>query len=155
MKAVVQRVSTASVSVEGAMKGTIDRGLVVLLGIAKGDAERDAALLAEKVRKLRIFEDDTGKLNHSLEDIGGAALVISQFTLYADTSKGRRPSFTNAAPYDKARSLYEFFVEELKRAGIRTEAGVFGQRMLVTIHNEGPVTIILSTEQKEEGKRVR
>ena len=146
MKAILQRVSTASVSINGEIKGSIGQGLVVLLGVAREDTKEQASLLAEKVRVLRIFEDDTGKLNNSLEDIQGEALVISQFTLYADTRKGRRPSFTNAAPYDEALNLYECFVNELKQAGIRTETGEFGERMLVTIHNEGPVTIVLETE---------
>jgi D-tyrosyl-tRNA(Tyr) deacylase len=146
MKAVIQRVSKASVSINGEEKGAIGRGVVVLLGIAKPDTEKQSSLLAQKVRQLRIFEDDDGKLNTSLEEINGEALVISQFTLCADSTKGRRPSFSNAAPYKEALRLYECFVNELMQAGIRTETGEFGERMLVSIHNEGPVTIILDTE---------
>jgi D-tyrosyl-tRNA(Tyr) deacylase len=146
MKAVIQRVRKASVSINGEQKGAIGRGVVVLLGIAKSDTEKQSSLLAQKVRQLRIFEDDDGKLNTSLEEINGEALVISQFTLCADSTKGRRPSFSNAAPYKEALRLYECFVNELMQAGIRTETGEFGERMLVSIHNEGPVTIILDTE---------
>lgn len=149
MKAVIQRVSKGSVSINGTEKGTIGQGFVILLGVAKTDTERQATHLAEKVRLLRVFEDAQGKLNYALEDVGGEALVISQFTLYGDTKKGRRPSFSDAAPYDKALHLYEFFVNELRRAGIRTQTGEFGAKMVVTIHNEGPVTILMDTEGKK------
>ncbi len=152
MKAVIQRVKKGAVSVNGIEKGTIGQGCVVLLGIAKTDTEKHASSLAEKVRLLRIFEDMNGKLNNALEDIGGQALVISQFTLCADTKKGRRPSFSGAASYDKALRLYEYFVNELRQAGIHTETGAFGEKMLVTIHNEGPVTIILDTQANQEGE---
>jgi D-tyrosyl-tRNA(Tyr) deacylase len=150
MKAVIQRVRNASVSINDTVKGSIGRGLVVLVGIAKDDTGEQALLLADKVRLLRIFEDENGKLNHSLEDIGGEALVISQFTLYADTGKGRRPSFTDAAPFNDAMELYQHFVQRLKQSGIRVETGEFGERMLVAINNEGPVTIILETEREKE-----
>lgn len=150
MKAVIQRVSAASVSINGEIKGSIGQGLVVLLGVARKDTEQEAVFLAEKIRLLRIFEDEKGKLNNSLEDINGEALVISQFTLYADTRKGRRPSFTEAAPYEEAMELYERFVKELRQSGIRTETGAFGQRMLVSIDNEGPVTIVLDTDRQRE-----
>lgn len=152
MKAVIQRVSNASVSVRGEIRGAIGEGMVVLLGVSRDDVEAQALQLADKIRLLRIFEDDNGKLNNSLEDIGGEALVISQFTLYADTTRGRRPSFTDAAPFEEARQLYECFVDRLRRTGIHTETGEFGEHMMVTINNEGPVTIILDADHATEGK---
>ena len=148
MRAVVQRVSRAEVRVEGRSTGRVGRGLAVLLGVARGDAETDAVQLADKVAALRIFEDDAGKMNRSALDVGGEFLVISQFTLYADCRHGRRPSFTDAAQPDLARSLIDHFAACLRRLGaIRVETGVFGARMLVEIENDGPVTIVLDTAE--------
>ncbi len=125
------------------MAGEIDRGIVVLLGVARGDVDADAERLAGKVARLRIFEDAEGKFARSLVDIGGAALVVSQFTLIADTRKGNRPSFTDAASADEAVPLYERFCAELAAAGVQVERGVFGARMAVELVNDGPVTIVL------------
>lgn len=143
MRAVIQRVSKASVSTEGRTIGSIGKGIVILLGIAKGDTEKNVNILSEKCCKLRIFEDRNYKLNLSLKDIQGEVLVISQFTLYADTKKGRRPSFTEAASYTEAKPLYDRFVSAFRERGIHTETGEFGAKMLVDIHNDGPVTLIL------------
>lgn len=143
MRAVIQRVSSASVSTSGKIIGSIAKGIVILLGIAQGDSEKQSDILSEKCSTLRIFEDENGKLNLSLKDIEGEALVISQFTLYADTSKGRRPSFTEAASYSEAKELYEQFVNALRKENIHTEVGRFGSKMVVSIQNDGPVTIIL------------
>jgi len=143
MRAIIQRVSKASVSTEGRLVGSIGKGIVILLGIAKGDTEKNVDVLSEKCSTLRIFEDENGKLNLSLKDIQGEALVISQFTLYADTKKGRRPSFTEAASYTEAKPLYERFITALKKESIRTNSGEFGSKMLVDISNDGPVTLIL------------
>lgn len=143
MRAIIQRVSKASVSIEGRLVGSIGKGIVILLGIAKGDTEKNVDVLSEKCSTLRIFEDENGKLNLSLKDIQGEALVISQFTLYADTKKGRRPSFTEAASYTEAKPLYERFITALKKESIRTKSGEFGSKMLVDINNDGPVTLIL------------
>jgi D-tyrosyl-tRNA(Tyr) deacylase len=143
MRAVCQRVSRAQVIVEGSVMGEIAHGLVVLLGVARGDTEADAVRLAGKVARLRIFEDGAGKFAHSVLDVDGAALVVSQFTLIADTTKGNRPSFTGAAPPDEAVPLYERFCAELSGAGVRLERGVFGARMAVELVNDGPVTIVL------------
>jgi D-tyrosyl-tRNA(Tyr) deacylase len=143
MRAVCQRVSRAQVSVEGATTGEIRRGLVVLLGVARGDKKSDADRLAGKVARLRVFEDEPGKFVHSLLDVAGAALVVSQFTLLADTSKGNRPSFTDAASAEDAVPLYERFCAELAAAGITVQRGVFGARMELELVNDGPVTIVL------------
>lgn len=143
MRAVVQRVSRASVSVGGEVVGEIGRGVVVLVGVTHGDVAAQAEWLARKIAGLRIFEDDEGKINAGLLDVGGAALVISQFTLYADARKGRRPSFTAAAPPEVAEPLVERFVQVLQDHGVPVETGVFGAHMLVEIHNDGPVTILL------------
>jgi D-tyrosyl-tRNA(Tyr) deacylase len=143
MRAVCQRVSRAQVTVDGSTTGQIDRGLLVLLGVARGDTEAAASRLAQKVAQLRIFEDAAGKFAHSLLDVAGAALVVSQFTLIADTRKGNRPSFTDAAPPDEAELLYNRFCEELVVAGAPVERGVFGARMAVELVNDGPVTIVL------------
>jgi D-aminoacyl-tRNA deacylase len=143
MRAVCQRVSRARVTVDGTVTGEIGRGFVVLLGVARKDTGDDAARLAAKVARLRIFEDDGGKFAYSVLDIGGAALVVSQFTLVADTRKGNRPSFGDAAPPDVAEPLYERFVEELAAAGVPVARGVFGARMAVELVNDGPVTIVL------------
>lgn len=143
MRAVVQRVSQASVNVEGKIVGAIGRGVAVLVGITHGDTEEQAEWLAQKIAGLRIFEDNEGKMNASLLDVGGAALVVSQFTLYADARKGRRPGFTDAAPPEIAEPLVEHFVQALRGYGVPVETGVFGAFMLVEIHNDGPVTILL------------
>ena len=145
MKAVVQRVARASVTVDGQIAGQIGRGVMILLGVTHGDQEKQAQWLAGKIAGLRIFEDDEGKMNRSLLDIGGNALVVSQFTLYGDCRKGRRPSFTGAAQPDVAEQLYEQFMSYLRQAGVsRVESGIFGAHMLVEIHNDGPVTLILA-----------
>ena len=143
MRALIQRVSNASVSVEGQTVARIDRGLLVLLGIGHNDGEEQAAFLAEKIAHLRIFEDAAGKTNLSVLDVKGEAIVVSQFTLYADARKGRRPSFTDAALPEVAAPLVERFVELLHSHGVPTQAGRFGEHMLVEIHNNGPVTIWL------------
>ena len=143
MRALVQRVSRASVSVEGEVVGDIKRGVVVLVGVTHGDTEEQAEWLARKIAGLRIFEDGAGKINAGLLDVDGAALVISQFTLYADTRKGRRPSFTAAAPPEIAEPLVEHFAQALRDHGLPVETGLFGAHMLVEIHNDGPVTIML------------
>ncbi len=143
MRAVVQRVSQASVSVGGEVIGDIGRGVVVLVGVTHGDTEEQAEWLARKIAGLRIFEDSEGKMNAGLLDADGAALVISQFTLYADCRKGRRPSFTNAAMPEVAEPLVEHFVQALRDHGVPVQTGVFGAHMLVEIHNDGPVTILL------------
>ncbi len=143
MRAVVQRVSRATVSVEGEVVGAIGRGVVVLVGVTHGDTAEQARWLARKIAGLRIFEDDTGKINAGLLDVDGAALVISQFTLYADVRKGRRPSFIGAAPPEIAEPLVERFAQALQDHSVPVETGVFGAHMLVEIHNDGPVTILL------------
>lgn len=143
MRALIQRVKYARVSVDAQTTAQIDQGLVILLGVGHGDDESQAAFLAEKIANLRIFEDADGKMNLSLIDVKGAAIVVSQFTLYADASKGRRPSFTDAALPDLARPLVDRFAENLRAQGIPTGQGVFGAEMLVEIHNNGPVTIWL------------
>jgi len=143
MRALIQRVSRASVSVKGKVIGEIGRGVVVLVGVTHGDTEEQAEWLARKVAGLRIFEDSAGKMNAGLLDVDGAALVISQFTLYADARKGRRPGFTDAAPPEVAEPLVARFVQALRGHGVPVETGVFGAYMLVEIHNDGPVTILL------------
>ena len=143
MKAVLQRVLRASVRVEGRIEGEIGNGLLVLLGIAQGDGENDAARLAGKVARLRVFENDEGRLDRSLLDAGGAALVVSQFTLIADTHKGNRPSFAGAAAPEEAKRLVESFGAALRELGVPVETGVFGARMEVELVNDGPVTIVL------------
>ena len=144
MRAVIQRVSKASVMVDGAAVGAVDQGLLILLGLTEGDDESHAAWLAQKIAGLRIFEDGDGKMNRSLLDVGGGALVISQFTLYGDCRKGRRPSFVHAAHPDLAAPLYERFVALLSESGVaRVETGIFGAAMQVALVNDGPVTLIL------------
>ena len=141
MRVVIQRVKHGSVSVEGQVVAEIEKGVVILLGIGMKDGEEQARYLVEKIANLRIFEDDAGKMNLSLLDIGGAAIVVSQFTQYADTRKGRRPSFTDAAPPEVASPLVERFAELLRQQGVPTQTGEFGAHMLVEIANDGPVTI--------------
>lgn len=145
MRAVVQRVSRAKVTVNDWVAGEIGLGLLVLLGVGHGDTEADAIYLAEKIAGLRIFEDGDGKMNRSVADVGGSVLAVSQFTLYGDVRRGKRPSFDAAALPDPARRLYEFFVERLRAAGLRCETGRFQEMMQVELVNEGPVTILLDS----------
>jgi D-tyrosyl-tRNA(Tyr) deacylase len=145
MRAVVQRVSRAQVTVNGNVAGEIGMGLLVFLGVGDGDTEADAAYLAEKVSGLRIFEDQQGKMNRSVQDLGGSVLAVSQFTLYGDVRRGKRPSFDAAAAPEKARQLYELFVERFRAAGLRCETGRFQEMMTVELANEGPVTILLDS----------
>ena len=147
MRAVVQRVKSGSVEIEKKEVGKIEDGLVVLLGVGQKDIEKDAKYLAEKIVNLRIFEDKKGKMNLSVKDIDGQILVISQFTLYGDCKKGRRPSFIFAAFPDKAVKLYDYFVKFIKNYGLKVETGQFQARMLVKIFNNGPVTILLDSEK--------
>jgi D-aminoacyl-tRNA deacylase len=146
VRAVVQRVSAARVRVAGEVVGAIERGLLVLLGVARGDGDAEVARLAGKVARLRVFEDEDGRFARSAMDIGVSALVVSQFTLLADTAKGNRPSFTEAAPPGRAEPLYERFCAELRGLGVPVETGVFGARMAVELVNDGPVTIVLDVE---------
>ena len=145
MRAVVQRVSRAQVAVNGEITGQIGLGLLVLLGVGRDDANADATYLVEKIAGLRVFEDAHGKMNLSVQDIGGSVLAVSQFTLYGDVRRGKRPSFDAAAPPEKARQLYEFFVEQIRAAGLRCETGRFQEMMTVELVNEGPVTILLDS----------
>jgi D-tyrosyl-tRNA(Tyr) deacylase len=145
MRAVIQRVSRAKVTVNGETTGKIERGLLVLLGVGSGDTRADADYLAEKTTGLRIFEDPDGKMNLSAADVDGAVLVVSQFTLYGDVRRGKRPSFDAAAPPQQARELYEYFVEKIRAAGLRCETGRFQEMMRVELVNEGPVTILLDS----------
>lgn len=148
MKALLQRVSQASVTVNNEIVGKIGRGLVALVGVAKDDTEKDVNYLVDKVVNLRIFADEAGKFNLSLLDIKGEILIVSQFTLLADTRKGRRPSFTDAAPPAEAEALFQLFVDRVRAAGLKTATGRFQQMMLVEIHNDGPVTILLDSKEK-------
>jgi len=145
MKAVIQRVTRASVEVDGQIVGQIRHGLLVLLGVARGDKESDGWSLAEKLRTFRIFSDDQGKMNRSLTDVGGAILLVSQFTLLGNTKNGRRPSFEEAAPPEEAKRLYEMVASELRRQGTLVETGVFAAYMNVESVNDGPVTFVLDT----------
>jgi D-tyrosyl-tRNA(Tyr) deacylase len=148
MRAVLQRVSRASVVVAGETVGAIERGFLVLLGVGHADTEADARWLAEKVAFLRVFEDEQGKMNLDLAAVGGAVLAVSQFTLYGDSKKGRRPSFIAAAPPEQGRALYEAFVLALKELGVPVQTGRFGASMLVELVNDGPVTLLLDTDEK-------
>ena len=145
MRAVVQRVNAARVEVDGQTVGEIGRGLLVLLGVAKGDAEREAEWMAQKIAGLRLFEDPDGKMNLGLEEVGGAVLMVSQFTLLGDCRKGRRPSFTEAAPPEEADRLYQLVVGRMRANGVRVETGVFQAHMQVHLTNDGPVTLLLDT----------
>ncbi len=153
MKAVIQRVTRASVTVEGNITGEIKNGFLVLLGVMDGDTEEEMKILARKVAEIRIFEDENGKMNLSLDKIGGEVLVVSQFTLCADLSHGRRPSFINSAPPAIANELYEKFCEELRNLGVSKVAqGVFGAEMAVELLNDGPVTIVMNTDEWKKVK---
>jgi D-tyrosyl-tRNA(Tyr) deacylase len=145
MRAVVQRVSRAQVSVDGEITGKIGLGLLVLLGVGQSDTEADAIYLAEKICGLRVFEDERGKMNGSVQQAGGSVLAVSQFTLYGDVRRGKRPSFDAAAPPETARALYEFLVEQIRHAGLICETGRFQEMMTVELVNEGPVTILLDS----------
>ena len=148
MKALLQRVTGASVSIDGEIVGRIGQGLVVFVGVAEGDTEKDVEYLVQKTAGLRIFADEEGKFNLSALDIRGELLLVSQFTLLADTKKGRRPSFTGAAPPERAEELFERFVEQAQATGLKVETGRFQQYMQVKIHNDGPVTIMLDSRDK-------
>ena len=145
MRAVVQRVSRAKVSVNGVSTGEIGRGLLVLLGVCQTDTKSDADYLAEKIAGLRIFEDEKGKMNLAITEVGGGVLVVSQFTLYGDVRRGKRPSFDAAAPPEKARELYEYFVERIRASGLPCQTGRFQEMMQVELVNDGPVTILLDS----------
>ncbi|HYA34374.1 MAG TPA: D-aminoacyl-tRNA deacylase [Candidatus Binataceae bacterium] len=148
MRAVVQRVSRAQVSIDGRIAGRIGLGYLVSIGVAREDSEADAELLARKILALRVFADEAGKMNLALDKIGGEMLVVSQFTLLADTNAGRRPSFINAAEPGEARRLYEHFVEIVRRTGTKVETGEFGAMMAVELVNDGPVTILFDTRER-------
>jgi len=147
MRAVIQRVSRAKVTVAGEIAGEIGLGLLVLLGVGQQDNEGNADYLADKIAGLRIFEDDAGKMNRSLAEVGGAVLLVSQFTLYGDVRKGKRPSFDAAAPPQRARELYEYVVNRIRDRGLRCETGRFQEMMDVELVNAGPVTILLDSER--------
>jgi D-aminoacyl-tRNA deacylase len=148
MRAVVQRVTEARVEVEGQTVGDIDTGLLVLLGVSRDDSQEDAEYLVEKIARLRIFTDDEGKMNRSVMETGGALLVVSQFTLYGDVRRGRRPSYSDAASPELANSLYEYFVEQLRLYGLKVETGVFQAMMKISLTNDGPVTILLDSRRQ-------
>jgi D-tyrosyl-tRNA(Tyr) deacylase len=143
MRALIQRVKEARVLIENKIYGQIGEGMVVLLGVGKDDTEKEVEYLANKIPNLRIFEDKEGKFNHSVLEINGEVMVISQFTLYGDTKKGRRPDFTKAAPSSEAKILYKKFIDCLKQQGVKVVSGKFGERMLIDIHNNGPVTLMM------------
>src|SRR5689334_9825401 len=150
MRIVIQRVTAARVTVDGEVTGEIGNGLLVFLGIARTDTEKDADYLLDKLVGLRIFADEQGKMNRNIIDAGGALLIVSQFTLYGDCRKGRRPSFDLAAPTDQARALYNYFVQAARHVSVRTETGVFQASMQVELVNDGPVTIIVETGNRPE-----
>lgn len=152
MKAVIQRVTSASVEVDHEIIGQIDEGLLVLLGAAKGDSEIDIDYMVEKIPHLRIFSDDEGKMNRSLIDTEGQLLVVSQFTLLGDTHRGRRPGFDQAAPPDQARQLYDSAIAKFQEKGVLIQAGRFGANMLVSLKNNGPVTFILDSRKGDSSK---
>jgi D-tyrosyl-tRNA(Tyr) deacylase len=147
MRAVIQRVSSASVEVGGTVSGTIERGLLALIGVARDDTESDAEVMASKIASLRIFNDGSGAMNLGLTDVGGAVLAVSQFTLYGDARKGRRPSFIDAAAGPEAQPLFDRVVELMRREGLSVETGIFGASMRVSLVNEGPVTILLDSRK--------
>jgi D-tyrosyl-tRNA(Tyr) deacylase len=148
VRAVLQRVSKAEVSVGGKTLGRIGHGFVILLGVARGDSEDDAAFIADRALKMRVFADSEGKMNLALDKVDGELLVVSQFTLLADTEAGRRPSFSAAAPPEEARRLYEHFLSLVRRAGVKVETGEFGAMMAVAMVNDGPVTLILDSRNR-------
>ena len=148
MRVLVQRVTEAKVSVAGEVVGEIGQGLLVLLGVARDDSAEDADYLAEKAANLRVFDDEMGKMNRSLVDVGGAMLIVSQFTLYGDVRRGRRPSYAEAAEPQKANALYKHFVDRVRQQGIRVETGVFQAAMQVNLTNNGPVTILIDSRKK-------
>lgn len=145
MRIVLQRVSRASVDVDGEQVGSIDKGLLLLLGVAPKDTQADADKLAEKICHLRVFEDEQRKMNRSVQDVGGGVLVVSQFTLLGDCRKGRRPSFIGAAPPELAKQLYQYFAAAIRQRGVHVETGTFQAHMDVTLVNDGPVTLVLET----------
>lgn len=153
MRALIQRVTKASVSVDGETAGEIGAGLVVLLGVAKEDDEDDARYLVEKISNLRIFADDDNRFNRSVLDVGAEVLVVSQFTLYADTRKGRRPDFNQAAGPDEARRLYEYAAQLFRDSGLTVATGKFQEHMLVTLENDGPVTLMLDSADRQRPRR--
>ncbi len=148
MKAVIQRVSSANVMVEGKIVGEIERGFLVLLGVKRGDTQDDAAYLARKIAKLRVFNDEAGKMNVSLEQVNGAVLAVSQFTLYADTRDGNRPGFSQAASPDDGNRLYKTFCEMLRNENLEVQTGIFQTEMKVSLVNDGPVTIIIDSSER-------
>jgi len=148
MRAVVQRVREASVRVDGVVVGAVGRGLLILLGVGNGDSEKDADFLAEKVLNLRVFPDDDGQMNRSVVDVRGGLLVVSQFTLYGDARRGRRPSYVDAAPPEEANRLYERFVSRVRPSGLEVATGVFRATMDVALVNEGPVTLLLDSRRQ-------
>lgn len=147
MKAVIQRVKYALVKVDGVEIGKCNQGFLILLGVGNGDSKKDVEALVNKITKLRVFEDGEGKMNLSIQDVGGEMLIISQFTLYADCRKGNRPSFINAAPPAVSKPLYELFVEKIRETGIPVQCGEFGADMKVELLNDGPVTIVMESEE--------
>ena len=147
MRAVIQRVKSAEVCVDNRVTGSIEKGLLILLGVGKGDSEGDISFLTSKIPELRIFEDEAGKFNLSLKEIGGEMLVVSQFTLYGDCRKGRRPSFTDAEEPGPAKRLYEQFISRLREQGIPVQTGEFQAKMEVRLINDGPVTLLLDSRQ--------
>ena len=147
MRAVVQRVKEADVSVDNNITGSINKGLMVLLGVEEGDTEADALYMADKITGLRIFEDEEGKMNLSIKDVGGDILAVSQFTLLGDARKGKRPSFSKAARPDEANRLYRYFIDLVEEREVKTQEGVFQAEMLVRIYNDGPVTILLDSKK--------
>lgn len=152
MKVVIQRVSRASVTVEEKVVGSIGCGFMLLIGIVKGDTELEVAAMAEKISKMRIFEDENDKMNLSLADVGGEVLAISQFTLCAECRRGNRPDFFNAAPPAEANRLYELFMTEMRNKGIKVEKGIFGAHMEVSLVNDGPVTIVLDSDDLKKSR---
>ncbi len=153
MRAVIQRVKSAQVSIGGKATGAIGQGLVVFLGVGKGDSPGDADYLVSKITSLRIFSDTTGKFDRSVRDVAGRVLIVSQFTLYGDCRKGRRPSFTDAAPPEVAQKLYDYFVERMRQEDVPVESGTFQAMMEVHLINDGPVTILLDSQKQSQGTR--
>ena len=153
MRIVIQRVSGASVAVDGKVVGEIGKGFMLLIGVAKGDTAEEAVALADKISKMRIFEDENEKMNLSLLDVGGSVLAVSQFTLCAECRRGNRPDFLNAAPPTEANELYELFISEMRNRGITTEKGIFGADMKVSLINDGPVTIVLDSEDLKKSRK--